>query len=246
MKPFIVIATRADAAADPEYEAILRFSGLQPSQLRRVRLEAGPFPSDIDLDDISGIIVGGSPYTTSDPPHAKSAEQVAAEAELSALLDQVIDRDIPFFGACYGVGTLGVHQGAVLSTEYGEEVGPTPITLTADGAADPLIRQADLPGTFPAFVGHKEGVASLPEHAVVLATGEAAPVQMFRVGTRQYATQFHPELDQQGLAERIRIYRHEGYFAPEEMDELLGRVAQARTPEANRLLRAFVELFARD
>ena len=39
--------------------------------------------------------------------------QHRVERELSALLDEVVARDFPFFGACYGVGTLGVHQGGV-------------------------------------------------------------------------------------------------------------------------------------
>jgi GMP synthase (glutamine-hydrolysing) len=29
---------------------------------------------------------------------------------LHGLLDRVINADFPFFGACYGIGTLGNHQ----------------------------------------------------------------------------------------------------------------------------------------
>lgn len=246
MLPFILIATRDDdVAADAEYASILDLTGLQPEQLIRVRLEQGPFPA-IDLDQISGIIVGGSPFTTSDPEESKSTEQVAAEAEIARLLDEVIARDIPFFGACYGVGSLGRHQGAVIDNEYGEAIGAVPVTLTADAHSDPVVQASRLPEMFPAYVGHKEAVSELPAHAVLLATGEDAPVQMFRIGTKQYATQFHPELDTDALMQRIRIYQHHGYFKPEEMDDLLERVSSTTTPEANRLLRGFVEVFARE
>ena len=245
MLPFILIATRDDdAAADAEYESVLQLTGLEPEQLIRVRLERGPFP-DIDLSAVSGIIVGGSPFTTSDPEESKSGAQVAAEAEIARLLDAVIEQDIPFFGACYGVGSLGRHQGAVIDARYGEPVGAVCVTLTADAATDPVIQAAKLPEVFPAYVGHKEAVSQLPEHAVLLATGEAAPVQMFRIGGKQYATQFHPELDTAALMQRIRIYQHHGYFKPEEMDDLLDRVSATSTPEANRLLRAFVDVFTR-
>ena len=40
--------------------------------------------------------------------------QHRVEAELAGLLDDVVAADFPFLGACYGVGTLGVHQGGVV------------------------------------------------------------------------------------------------------------------------------------
>lgn len=82
MKPFLLLATRPeDDVADAEYAAFVRFSGLADSELRRVRLEAAPLP-DLDLDDWSGIVVGGSPFTSSDPDQDKSPVQRRAEAEL--------------------------------------------------------------------------------------------------------------------------------------------------------------------
>src|SRR5690606_37187244 len=100
-----------------------------------------------------------------------SPTQHRVEAELSALLDEIVDRDFPFLGACYGVGTLGSHQGAVIDTTFSEPVGPTMIQLTEAGRTDPLL--AGMPERFEAFVGHKEAVARLPEHAVLLASSAA-------------------------------------------------------------------------
>src|SRR5665648_182389 len=72
VKPFVLLATRPeDAAADGEYEAMLRFGGLGAEQLVRVRLEAGPLPPTT-IPEVSGIVVGGSPFTTSEPEHTKS------------------------------------------------------------------------------------------------------------------------------------------------------------------------------
>lgn len=245
VKPFVQIATRPeDPVAATERESVLGFTGLAPEDLLWVRLDRDPFP-DLHAQDISGIILCGSPFTVSDPPSSKSPEQVRAEAEISRVLDRVIAEDIPFLGACYGIGTLGTHIGATIDRTNGEPLSAIPVTLTDAGKADPLIRAAQLPATFTGLVGHKEAVTTLPEHATTLATGQRAPVQMFRVGTRQYATQFHPELDVPAIIERARVYRDHGYFSPDEMEEVFERLRHESADEAPRLLRAFAELFAR-
>ena len=85
MKPFVLLATRAeDLPADEEYALFLRYSGLTEDQLIRVRLEAGPMPA-LDLDDLSGIFVGGGPFNASDADDRKSPVQHRVEAEFAAL-----------------------------------------------------------------------------------------------------------------------------------------------------------------
>lgn len=243
MKPFLLLATRSDDdAADGEYEAMRVFGGLTRDQLRRVRLEAGPIPG-IDLDEYSGVIIGGSPFNASDPVHEKTPVQLRVEAELAALLDDVVARDVPFLGACYGVGTLGVHQGGVVDRTYGEPVGAVPVTLTAAGRADPLF--AGMPAVFDAFVGHKEAVQTPPPGAVVLATSPACPVQAFRIKDNLYATQFHPELDVPGIVARVQIYQHAGYFPPHELSRVIEEVSGAVVDEPPRVLANFVRRYAR-
>ncbi|UXM91058.1 glutamine amidotransferase [Paenarthrobacter sp. JL.01a] len=243
MKPFLLLATRAeDAAADDEYQAYLRYCGLDASQLVRVRLESNPMPP-IDLADYSGVIVGGSPYTSSDPVEDKSPDQIRVEAELSALLDRIVAEDFPFLGACYGVGTLGVHQGALIDRRFGEPVGATEISLTLEGERDPLLQ--GVPSTFDAFVGHKEACSKLPGHAVLLASSAACPVHMFRIKNNLYATQFHPELDADGLITRINIYKNAGYFPPHEADALIAAARESSVMEPMRVLRNFTQRYAR-
>ncbi|WP_344777495.1 glutamine amidotransferase [Nocardioides panacisoli] len=241
MRPFLLLATRAeDQAADGEYAAMLRASGLDERDLHRVRLEAGPMPR-IDLDSYAGIVLGGGPFDSSDPEDSKSTTQRRVESELRSLLDEVVDRDFPFLGACYGVGTLGVHQGGVVDGTYAEPIGAVPVTLTDAGRSDPLL--AGLPDTFEAFVGHKEACRDLPPTAVLLASSPACPVQMFRVRTNLYATQFHPELDVDGIVTRIRIYQHYGYYPPETMDEIIDRVQEAVVTVPPLILARFVERY---
>src|SRR5215218_8616999 len=188
---------------------MLRCTGLDEGQLRRVRMEQGPI-GRIDLDQWSGIILGGGPFQASDPEDSKSAVQRRVEAELAALLDYVVARDHPFFGSCYGIGTLGRHQGA----------------------------------RFGAYLGHKEAILKLPAHAVTLATSPHCPVQAFRVGTRVYATQFHSELDLEGLAIRVEVYKYAGYFRPEEAEAVLAAARASGIIETPNLLARFVEMFS--
>jgi GMP synthase (glutamine-hydrolysing) len=243
VKPFLLLATRADdRAADEEHAAFLRFGGLARSDLRRVRVEQAPL-GRVDLDRYSGVILGGSPFTTSVPQHTKGAVQVRVEEELGRLLDDIVRLDYPFLGACYGVGTLGVHQGAVVDDTYPEPVSAVEVRLTAAGLADPLL--GVLPPVFEAFVGHKEAVTRLPSHAVNLAFSAASPVQAFRVAGNVYATQFHPELDVPGIHSRIDIYKHAGYFLPETAEEIKAAAARSDVRHPPLLVRRFVELYAR-
>ena len=208
MKPFLLLAIRAeDAAADNEYESFLAFTRLAERGLRRVRLEQRAL-GNVDLQDWSGILLGGGPFNSSDPEGSKSPVQRRVEADLRGLLDRVINADFPFLGACYGIGTLGSHQAAVIDRRHAEPVGPVPVTLTREGRQDPLL--GGLPPTFDAFTGHKEAINQLPRHAALLASSPTCPVQAFRIGSHVYATQFHPELDAAGLCTRIDVYKHAG------------------------------------
>jgi len=243
VKPFLLLSTRPeDAAADGELAAFRHFGGLGVNDLERIRLEAVPLPH-LHLEDYSGIIVGGSPFTSSVPRQYKSDSQLRVEAEFAELLDRVVEQDFPFLGACYGVGTLGRHQGGIIDFTWPEPISAAHVELTDDGATDLLLD--GVPQAFRAYVGHKEACARLPENAVLLATSPTCPVQMFRIGENMYATQFHPELNYEWLCERIDIYQDAGYFDPSEIDEVKARTAGIDVSSANRIVRNFVERYAR-
>jgi len=242
MKPFLFIGTRAeDAAADSEYAAVLRCSGLDEADVRRVRLEREEL-GDADLDDWSGVILGGGPFNKSDPDDAKSPAQRRAEAELHDLATRAVAADTPFLGACYGVGVLGTLRGGVVDRTYAEPISARRITLTDAGREDPLL--GTMPPAFEAFLGHKEAVRTLPEGAVLLASSADCPVHAFRIGRNVYATQFHPELDVEGLCLRITTYDGYGYFEPHEAADLLAMARAAHVEHPPRLLARFVELYA--
>jgi GMP synthase (glutamine-hydrolysing) len=240
-KPVLILQLRPeDDTADSEYEAFLKYGGLHEAETRRLRVERTGIPK-LDLDDYSAVIVGGSPFDVSTPRGEKSEQQQRIEAGFTWLLDDVVKRDFPFLGACSGCGLLGTYLGAPISGRYSEPVGDVTVALTDAGRTDPLL--AGFPDRILALCGHKEACDETPQGATLLLTGEACPVQMFRVGANVYATQFHPEGDAEGFKVRIHAYRHHGYFAPEEADTLIEAVNRTDTPYARVILQRFIRRY---
>jgi GMP synthase (glutamine-hydrolysing) len=242
MKPFLLLQSRPEQpAADNEYEAMMKFGGLKPAELHRLAMDRDGL-SPVNLDDYAGVILGGGPSNVSDPEAKKSPAQKRFEQPLFELIQEIVRRDFPFLGACLGVGIVAAALDGKVSRTYGEPVGPVAITLTPEAAHDPLLQ--GLPPTFQAFVGHKEACDVLPTGAVLLASSPTCPIQMYRLGQNVYATQFHPELDAQGLALRIKIYQHAGYFDPSEVEKLTAIAHSAVVTEPTKILRQFVTQYA--
>lgn len=243
MKPFLLITTRDDARiAAEEHASHCTLTGLLPEDLAWLRADQQPL-GDLDLDQYSGIILAGSPFTVSEPDELKSPNELRVERELAALLDRVLARDFPFLGICYGIGTIGTHQGAKVDRTYGESTQATRISLTPEGLSDPLL--GELPAEFDAFVGHKEAISEVPAHLAVLASSPGCPVQAFRVGSNVYATQFHPELDGAAMTSRIHAYVDHGYFDPGEVDALIERIQRADVRASQMVLSRFTEQYLR-
>jgi len=245
MKPFLILQLRPlDAACENELQAIVKYGGLKEGEYRQIRMEQNGIP-ELDLGDYSGIIIGGGPSNVSDPLEKKNAAQLNFETDLQKLYQRVFELDFPLLGTCYGVGSIADFFGCKVSREkYSESPGAVDIFLTEEAQNDPLTR--GLPQKFRAFTGHKESCQKLPNNAVLLASSKACPYQMFRFKKNIYTVQFHPELDFEGLVVRIGIYKHEGYFKPEDAQRLIdiNRSENIVVPEM--ILQRFVERFAAD
>ncbi len=239
MKPILILQLRPiDEVADNEYQAFLRHGGLRVDETHRIRMEQESLVG-IDLQKYSGVIMGGGPSNVSDEEDSKPAFQRRFEAEVFTLYDQLFELDLPYLGSCYGLGSLINYAGGLVSkAQYAEPAGPTTIYLQAAAADDTLMQ--GLPSSFLAFVGHKEACQFVPEGGVLLAGSEACPVQIVRFQTNIYATQFHVELDAEGMIVRIQNYRNHGYFEPASADALIERVRQVEAPVPHQLLRRFV------
>lgn len=230
-----------DAAANSEFEAILKVGEIEPESVDRIRLEQSPIPR-VDPGEYSAIIAGGSPFDVSLAEEKKSKAQKQVEDFFEKLFDQVIQDDIPFLGACSGNGLLGRYCGATISGKYSEGIGSTLVSITDEGFKDPLLE--GLPEEFHAMVGHKEACDEVPPGSVLLISSETCPVQMFRIKDNIYATQFHPEADSNEFIIRIEIYKHAGYFAPDKAEELTEEMKKIDTPVPKEILRRFVRKYS--
>ncbi|NKX44668.1 glutamine amidotransferase [Roseicyclus persicicus] len=242
MRRFLVLQLRPETeAADEEFGAFLQRGGLAEADVHRVRLDEGPLPA-LSLDDYAGVIVGGGPGCVSDPPETKDPLEARIEADILSLMPEVLARDMPFLGCCYGMGILGHSLGAPVGKgRYGEPIGGVDCAVTEAGAQDPLL--AGLPGTFRALVGHKEAVEALPDGAVHLVASGPCPFQMIRAGANVYATQFHPEAEGVNFASRIAIYKDRGYFDPADAARLTAACLAEEITVPQRILSGFVRRF---
>lgn len=244
MKRFLILQLRPETdASDDEYASILSKCGLSPEQTHRIRVDQEDIPSDLDVTDYAGVIVGGGPGCVSDPSEQKSQQDARIEGQILALMPQITALDHPFMGCCYGLGILAHHLGGEVSkAQYGEPVGPSVCNLLPDGAEDPLL--IGLAPEFEAFVGHKEAVQSLPPNTVHLLSSAPCPIQMIRFGQNVYATQFHPEADATDFERRIRVYRNHGYFPAEDADRLIAVCHAADVTVPGEILRRFAARYA--
>lgn len=230
-------------AADDEYQAFLRATGLSSEKLVRARMEEG-FP-EVNLDEYSGVIVGGGPSNVSDPEDKKPGYQKDFEEKLTGLLAKITQQDYPYFGECYGLSALArfLDEGSVSKEKYGETVSALTVTLTQDGQNDPLLR--GISGSFRAFGGHKESCQRVPKGTVLLASSEKCPVHMVRYKRNVYGSQFHPELDSYGLEVRINTYKHAGYFPPEDAERMIELGHKETVTVPAEILRRFVSKYQR-
>jgi GMP synthase (glutamine-hydrolysing) len=162
------------------------------------------------------------------------------------MLDYVLEavsHDLPFFGSCFGfqalVQALG---GELVSDPTMAEVGTFEATLTPEGKSDRFF--GHLPETFDAQFGHNDSAVTLPDELVHLVSTERCAYQAVRMrGRPVWATQFHPELDEQ--ANMTRYVRYLVNYADRPMGEeeawATARTMHRPSPHANALLSRFVE-----
>ncbi|WP_093055972.1 glutamine amidotransferase [Variovorax sp. YR634] len=162
-----------------------------------------------DPAEVSGAVVTGS--------HAMVSHRKPWSETTAAWLAQLVARDTPVLGICYGHQLLAHALGGEAGDHpQGAEVGTVTVTLDDAAATDQLLR--GLPAQFPAHVVHWQSALRLPEGAVRLAGNDHEPVHAFRAGAHAWGVQFHPEFD----ADVMRGY----------IDQLAGDLARAGTDPA--------------
>jgi len=143
-----------------------------------------------------------------------------AEAEL---VRQAVSRDIPTLGICLGSQVIADAIGGRVTKHTAKEIGAMTVTLTPEGAADPLFQGFD--PLLPVFQWHGD-TFSIPPGAVRLASSPVTPNQAFRHGRCTYGFQFHLEVTLEMVTAWLAEYA--GEIASERLDpELIRRASEA-------------------
>ena len=226
----------ADARA-AELAAMRRASGLG-ERLVPLRVDAEPVPADL-LDRVAGVLAGGSPYSLSDPDEVKGEGQRLAEAQLTAVAERALEIGAPAFFTCFGIGVVTRVLGGAVDRTHPEPVSAAESRLTDAGREDEVA--GVLPPVFRALTGHKESAPAVPPGAVLLATNDTSPVQLYRAGS-VLASQFHPEPTTADFIERATVYARHGYFAEAELPSIAAALRGAEVAAPAALLRRFAEI----
>jgi GMP synthase-like glutamine amidotransferase len=219
--PDVLILQHADWEVTGAYGAMLAERRLQGHVVRPDLGERLP-----DVRGFAAVIAMGGPMSVNDDLRWLPAEK--------RLIADAISADIPYFGTCLGAQLLAAALGARVVKDGPPEYGLQPVSITPEGAGDPLF--AGLPESLSVFQWHGE-TFELPAGGICLARSDDYPNQAFRIGRRAYGLQFHlevtPELLDTWLAVpqcRDEARQHLGHDADEQLtkqvrtsgDQLLG------------------------
>jgi GMP synthase-like glutamine amidotransferase len=141
--------------------------------------------------ETSGVIaLGGAMHVT----QTREFPFLAPEVKL---LRRIVHEGGPVWGICLGAQLLALAAGGDVYRREAPEVGWTNIEKVAD---DPLLNGISSP--FVAFNWHEYSCDVPPTSHLVARRGDG--VQVFRAGGKVWATQFHPEVDEEMAPHWVR------------------------------------------
>jgi len=218
-----------------EQSAFTERCGVARRQIRFINLVDEPAIAWRDVADAHAVLIGGAGAYSVTRRHPFTEP-------LTNLVLELIERGRPVFGACWGHQFLvSATGGAVITDPEQSEVGSFGVTLTPDGAADPLFE--GFPSPFWAQLGHNDSAVALGPGWRELARSERCQFQAIRLDGRPvYGTQFHSELNEERLRERLLVYLDDYVKDDAEYRSILRGLRPSI--DADRLLARFLELYA--
>lgn len=217
----------ATAAAIGDFEHWIERGMGEPARVVDPR-RGGPLPPP---ERVRGAVLTGS--------HAMVTEHTAWSEATGRWLAELVQRQVPVLGICYGHQLLAhALGGEVAYHPGGKEIGTVEVRLHEAAAGDPLL--GGLPPLFAAQVVHSQSVRRLPAGAVPLAANGFEPHQAFRVGPCAWGVQFHPEFDARAMTAYIRELALS--LCEQGRDPARLEAAVCETPAAASLLPRFAKL----
>lgn len=160
-----------------------------------------------------------------------------------SLMEKALRDGLPMLGICLGSQLLAKAAGARVYKGGTKEIGWYGLKLTDEGAGDKIF--LGMPKEMTVFQWHGD-TFDVPEGAVNLASSDAFPNQLIKVGSNAYGIQFHLEVTQEMVRDWITVNSAE-------LKALEGAVDPAKTlidtpekiGELNRYGRAVISKFLR-
>ena len=230
---FLLLQVRnpADPMREHEIQCFSRSFRCDPDRIRIFDLLSG-VPSRRELGEADVVLLGGS----GDYSVARGGPWLPAALET---MRQLHETSKPTFASCWGFQAMARALGGEVVTDRSRaEVGTLWLKLTPEGKEDPVF--GALGDRFQVQIGHEDIVTRLPEGATLLASSDTVENEAFCfAGKPIYCTQFHPELDREGIIARIARYPAylplTGHATLEDFS-----AATPETPETEAVLRRFV------
>ena len=224
-----------EATTQEEIDEFVRFSKLDASQIHTINSYDNHNINPKVIHDYDGVMVGGS----SDASVLDPVNFIFIN-NLKDVLQYCYKIDKPVLASCFGfqLAVEALH-GKVIKDLENMEMGIYNITFNENSKKDPLLY--DYPSEIWAVSGHKERALKLPKDAILLASSELCPYQVFKIKDKPfYAFQFHPEVDREDLILRITRYKERYLDNDEHLKEIISHM-QHDTTFANKLIEDFVD-----
>lgn len=186
-RPRVLVVVNAEGSSPRRLGAWLEEDGIA---VDAVLGSSGQLPQD--LTGYAGLVMLGGGLM---PDDDERAPWLATERALAL---EAIDADLPTLGICLGGQILAHVAGGEVRASFGpKERGATVISTSDAGRVDPVI--GGLGDSAPMIENHQDMITVLPPSAVLLGSSEAVDIQAFRLGSRVYGLQFHPEVSADDL-----------------------------------------------
>ncbi len=185
----------------------LRSKGFQLKEIDLSKGDSLPKVGAYDHTPLQAVFCLGGPM------NVYEEEKYPFLKEEDTFIKRILEKEIPFIGICLGAQLLAKACGAGIVKSPEKEMGFSKVTLTPEGKNDPLFSGMD--PEIEVFQWH-EDMFEIPVGAnplsgtggrsPVLATSQACPNQVFKVGKNAYGLQFHVEITDKSIREWSGAY----------------------------------------
>jgi GMP synthase (glutamine-hydrolysing) len=217
-----------------ERECFVERCGIEPEQIQSFNVADRPAIRFRDVESAHAVLIGGA--------GAYSATRVHPfTAYLEELVHNLVEIERPIWGACWGHQFLAsILGGGVIEDHDRAEVGSFDIELTSAGRFDEVF--GHMPRRFTVQLGHNDRVTRLGPEWTELAFSERCRYQAIRLhGKPVYGTQFHSEMNEARLRERLAVYM-DAYLPDGQTFESLSESLRP-SREADSLMPRFLHLY---